>query len=231
MPSDEKKSPLEDLKEKFRRLFTPGSQQKKKDALPPKMHFSIWYFLIAFFLFTYLQQNFFSTKVETIPYSEFKQNLVAGNVTKLIVGPENINGTLKGVDKKREQDFTTIRVDDPNLVKELDEHKVRYSGHYESKLLGTILSWILPLGIMFLIWRFAMKKMGPGAGVMSFGKSKAKLFAQNETMVTFADVAGIDEAKEETPGGSGVFEESGQIPETGGEDPQRGAAGRSAGDR
>jgi len=88
-------------------------------------------------------------------------------------------------------------VDDPSLVKELDEHKIDYSGHYESKLLGSILSWVLPLGIMFLIWRFAMKKMGPGMGVMSFGKSKAKLFAENETMVTFADVAGIDEAKEE----------------------------------
>ncbi len=165
--------------------------------MPPKTHFSIWYFLIAFLLITYLQQYFFSPKVETIPYSQFKQNLVAGNVTKLIIGPENINGTLKGKDNKREQDFTTIRVDDPNLVKELDEHKVRYSGHYESKLLGSILSWVLPLGIMFLIWRYAMKKMGPGMGVMSFGKSKAKLFAENETMVTFADVAGIDEAKEE----------------------------------
>ena len=197
MPSTEEKTPLDNLKEKFRALFTPGSLQKKKDGLPPKAHFSIWYFLIAFLLITYLQQHFFSPKVETIPYSEFKQNLVAGNVTKLIVGPENITGTLKGIDKKREQDFTTIRVDDPNLVKELDEHKVNYSGHYESKLLGSILSWVLPLGIMLLIWRFAMKKMGPGAGVMSFGKSKAKLFAQNETMVTFADVAGIDEAKEE----------------------------------
>jgi cell division protease FtsH len=197
MPSDEKKPPLEDLKEKFRALFAPGSLQKKKDALPPKAHFSIWYFLIAVFLITYLQQNFFSPKVETIPYSEFKQNLVAGNVTKLIIGPENINGTIKGIEKKPEQAFTTLRVDDPNLVKELDEHKINYSGHYESKLLGSILSWVLPLGIMFLIWRFAMKKMGPGMGVMSFGKSKAKLFAENETMVTFADVAGIDEAKEE----------------------------------
>jgi cell division protease FtsH len=135
--------------------------------------------------------------VETIPYSQFKQNLVEGNVTKLIIGPEHINGTLKGKDNKREQDFTTIRVDDPNLVKELDEHKVRYSGLYESKLISTMISWVLPLGIMFLIWRYAMKKMGPGMGVMSFSKSKAKLFAENETMITFADVAGIDEAKEE----------------------------------
>jgi cell division protease FtsH len=196
MPADEKKPPAEDLKEKFRALFAPMSQQKK-DALPPKAHFSIWYFLIAFFLITYLQQNFFSPKIETIPYSEFKQNLVSGNVTKVVIGPENINGTIKGVGKKPGQAFTTLRVDDPTLVKELDEHKIDYSGRYESKLLASILSWVLPIGIMLLIWRFAMKKMGPGMGVMSFGKSKAKLFAENETMVTFADVAGIDEAKEE----------------------------------
>jgi len=197
MPYNGGKAPLEDLKERVRALFAPRDIKKKKAALPPKTHFSIWYFLFAFLLFTYLQQYFFSSKVETIPYSQFKQNLVAGNVTKLIIGPEHINGTLKGKDQKREQDFTTIRVDDPNLVKELDEHKVRYSGLYESKLLSTIISWVLPIGIMLLIWRYAMKKMGPGMGVMSFGKSKAKLFAQNETMVTFADVAGIDEAKEE----------------------------------
>jgi len=197
MPANEKKPPLEDLKERFQALFARGGAQGKKDALPPKTHFSIWYFMIVFFVIMYLQQYFFAPKVETIPYSLFKQNLVAGNVTKLIISPENINGTLKGVEKKPEQAFVTLRVDDPNLVKELDEHKIDYSGHYENKWLGNIISWVLPLGIMFLIWRFAMKRMGPGMGVMSFGKSKAKLFAENETMVTFADVAGIDEAKEE----------------------------------
>jgi len=197
MPYDEMKKLLDVLKERIRRLFAPGDVQKKKSSLPPKTNFSIWYFLMAFLLITYLQQYFFSSKVETIPYSQFKQNLVAGNVTKLIISPEKINGTLKAIGKKPEQAFTTLRVDDPNLVKELDEHKIDYSGRYESKLLGSILSWVLPLGIMFLIWQYAMKKMGPGMGVMSFSKSKAKLFAENETMVTFADVAGIDEAKEE----------------------------------
>jgi cell division protease FtsH len=88
-------------------------------------------------------------------------------------------------------------VEDPNLIKELDERKVSYSGLYESKLLANILSWVIPLAIFFFIWRYAMKRMGPGYGVMSFSKSKAKLFAENETKVTFEDVAGIDEAKEE----------------------------------
>jgi cell division protease FtsH len=197
MPSNEKKEPLEELKDRFRAFFAPRDPQKKKDALPPRTHFSIWYFLMAFLLFTYLQQYYFSRKVETIPYGQFKQALAEGNVGKLTIGPENITGTLTGNEKKTGQQFITIRVDDPGLVKELDEHKIDYSGHYESKFLSSILSWILPIGIMLLIWRYAMKKMGPGMGVMSFGKSKAKLFAENETKITFADVAGIDEAQEE----------------------------------
>jgi len=196
MPPNGKKEPTEDLKDKLRSFF--GSQDpKKKDALAPKTHFSIWYFLMAFLLITYLQQSYFSRKVETIPYGQFKQALSEGNVSNLTIGPENITGTLKGKDKKPDQQFTTIRVEDPGLVKELDERKVDYSGRYESKFLSSILSWILPIGIMLLIWRYAMKKMGPGMGVMSFAKSKAKMFAQNETRVTFVDVAGIDEAKEE----------------------------------
>jgi cell division protease FtsH len=186
---------MEDLKIKFRSLFSP--QNPQKNALPPKTHFSIWYFIIAFLIFTLIQQYVLFQKVETIPYSRFKQYLVEEKVAKLTIGPEDISGTLKGKEKEPGQDFTTIRVNDPDLVKDLDAHKVNYSGHYESKFLSGVLSWVLPIGIFFLIWRFAMKKMGPGMGVMSFSKSRAKLFAENQTKVTFADVAGIDEAKEE----------------------------------
>ena len=197
MPSDGKKDPLEDLKDKFRSFFGTQDPQKKKNALPPKAHFSIWYFLLAFLLFSYLQQYFLSGKVETIPYGQFKQYIAEGTLSKVTIGPENITGTLKEKDNKPAQEFTTIRVNDPDLVKDLDDHKVDYSGHYESKFLSTVLSWVIPIGIFFLIWRFAMKKMGSGMGVMSFAKSKAKIFAESETKVTFADVAGIDEAKEE----------------------------------
>ena len=107
MPSIEKKQPEENLVDKVRSFFSPRDGQKNKNALPPKTHFSIWYFLIAFLLFTYLQQYFFSPKVETIPYSQFKQNLAEDNVTKLIIGPENITGTMKGKDKKPDQQFAT----------------------------------------------------------------------------------------------------------------------------
>jgi cell division protease FtsH len=183
--------------DRLRSLFGQQGPGKRKDGLPPKTHFSIWYFLLAILLFMYAQQYFFSSKVETISYSQFKQKVAEGAVSKLTIGPESLSGTLKGKDNKPEQQFTTVRVDDPGLVKELDDRKVDYSGRYDSKFLGTILSWVLPIAVMFLIWRFAIKRMGPGQGVMSFGKSKAKLFAESEMKVTFTDVAGIDEAKEE----------------------------------
>jgi cell division protease FtsH len=188
---------MEDLKDKLRSFFGTQDPRKKKNVLPSKTRFSIWYILVAFLLFSYIQQSFFSAKVETIPYSQFKQYIDEGFVRELTIGPENITGTLKSQESKSDQRFTTIRVNDPSLVKDLDESRVDYSGRYESKFLSSVLSWVIPIGIFFLIWRFAMKKMGPGMGVMSFAKSKAKIFAESETKVTFADVAGIDEAKEE----------------------------------
>ena len=197
MPLDEEKKPGENLKDKLSSFFGFQAPQGKGKGLPPKAHFSIWYFLIVFLLFSMVQQYFLSPKVETIPYSKFKQYLAEGQVSSLIIGPENITGTIKGEEEKKDQKFTAVRVKDPNLVKELDEHRVNYSGFYQSKFLSTLLSWIIPIGLFFLIWRFAMKRMGPGMGVMSFSKSKAKLFAENETKVTFSDVAGIEEAKEE----------------------------------
>ena len=184
----------ENFTEKIRSLFGYGISQDKKNALPPKGRFNTWFFLSIFLFFAFLQPYFFSATVESIPYSQFKQDLAEGRVVQLTIDPENITGTLSGSPSR---EFTTVRVNDPGLVQELDERKVSYSGRYQNKFLSSLLSWILPLGIMFLIWRFAMKKMGPGMGVMSFGKSKAKIFAESEIQVSFKDVAGIDEAKGE----------------------------------
>ncbi|MCX5909146.1 MAG: ATP-dependent zinc metalloprotease FtsH [Deltaproteobacteria bacterium] len=194
----EGKKPEEDFKDKLGNFFrSQDPQQRRKQGLPPRANFSIWYFLIVFLAITLLQQYFLAAKVETIPYSKFKQLVAEGQISTVTIGPDNITGTLKGKEGQSEQEFATVRVEDTSLVKELDEKKVNYTGLYQSKFLNSLLSWIIPLGIFFFIWRYAMKKMGPGVGVMSFSKSKAKLFAENETKVTFEDVAGIDEAKEE----------------------------------
>ena len=194
MSENGKKGPLENLTEKLRSLLVTGDPQNNQGALPPKARFSIWYFVITMVFVIYMQQYFYSGKVETIPYSQFKQYVDEGTIDSVIIGPDRIRGTLKGTPVR---EFTAVRVDDRDLVKVLDERGIGYSGQYENKFLSGLLSWILPLGIFFLLWRFAMKKMGPGMGVMSFSKSKAKIFAQTDTKVSFDDVAGIDEAKEE----------------------------------
>ena len=180
--------------ERIRALFGLGKSPRQSGSLPPKPGFNIWLILLIMFFFMYLQSKFFSANVETISYSQFKEDLVKGKVADLTIDPENITGTLAGSPGKA---FTTVRVNDPGLVKELDDRKVRYAGRYQNKLLVALLSWILPLGLLFLIWRFAMKKMGPGMGVMSFAKSKARIVAESEIKVSFLDVAGIDEAKAE----------------------------------
>jgi cell division protease FtsH len=195
MGSNENRDPLSHLVEKLRSILGLTNQRKTKtNALPGKSRFSIWYLVLAMFLFPYLQQLFSSSNVETIAYSQFKQYIIQGMVSELTLGPENIKGTLT---TEPVQKFTTIRVNDPDLVRELDESRVHYSGRYNNKFLTGIVSWILPFGILFLVWRFAMKKMGAGMGVMSFSKSKAKIFEESDTRVSFADVAGIDEAREE----------------------------------
>jgi cell division protease FtsH len=192
MPSN-KKDPIGNLRDKLRAFFG-FSDQKNKTALPGKNRLSIWYLVLAIFFISYLHQSMSSLKTETIAYSQFKQYVDQGLVSELVIGPENIKGMLAGTPKR---EFTTVRVNDPDLVADLDEHKLSYSGRFENRFLGSLLSWVLPLGFFFLIWRFAMKKMGSGMGVMSFSKSKAKIFAESDTKVSFADVAGIDESKEE----------------------------------
>jgi cell division protease FtsH len=194
MRSNDNKDPIGNLTDKLRGLLGFGETQKNSSGLPPKARFSIWYFVLAILFLYYLQQSLFSGQVETIPYSQFKQSIVDETMGEVVIGPSTITGTLKGSSGRA---IRTIRVEDPGLVKELDERGISYSGQYENKFLSGLLSWVLPLAFFFLIWRFAMKKMGAGMGVMSFSKSKAKIFAESDTKVSFADVAGIDEAQEE----------------------------------
>src|SRR5207253_7534602 len=113
--------------------------------------------------------------------------------------PHTIRGTLRPNtgEKTPPLRFMTVRVDDPELVQELEAHKVKYTGQYDNDVLKTLLSWIVPLVFLFILWGFLSRRLGPGQGVMNFGKSRARIYAERETGVTFADVAGVEEAKEE----------------------------------
>jgi cell division protease FtsH len=176
------------------------------DSTPPKgdpgrrkFQFSFWYFLIALLIFSLIQDYIVARKTDVIPYSEFKHYVIEDKVKNLLLKQDEITGVLTEDSKARkDQPFVTVRVDDPELVKLLDTKKISYTGYYESKWLATLLSWILPLVFFILIWRFLMGRMGGGPqGVLSVGKARAKIYAEREVGVTFKDVAGIDEAKQE----------------------------------
>ena len=176
---------------------------------------SAWYFVGVFLLLMALQNYVFSPRVDTLSYAEFKTLVEKGKVSDVAIGAQLITGRLKldGVEallpKARieeltksgtgDHQFMTVKVDDPALVHDLQQASVNFRGEVTSTWIPMILSWVLPMGLFFLIWRFALKKMGGGGlgGLMTLGKSKAKVYVQKDTGVTFGDVAGIDEAKAE----------------------------------
>jgi cell division protease FtsH len=148
-----------------------------------------------------------------ISYSQFKSLLRQGLIAEVVIAQESIRGTIKpgGMkqvlsaerfqqlkdDGKSPHPFTTVRVEDRGLTAELVEAGVPFKGEVTSNWLPTILSWVIPAVLLFVVWNYLMKRMGGGAGMMQIGKSKAKVYIENKTGVSFADVAGIDEAKEE----------------------------------
>ena len=192
MKKDQKSS--SDLRDFFR-MKEPSDRGGKKPILK-KTHFTIWYFLIAFAIIVLIQHYLIPKKAEVvIPYSQFKELLQAGKVSDIIITDEAISGKMET--EKGSENFQTVRVVDPDLVKQLEAHHVKYTGKVESKWLMNIFSWIFPIILIIFFWRFLLGRIGPETSVMSFGKSRAKIYAEKEKKITFADVAGIDEAKEE----------------------------------
>ncbi|MFQ5965091.1 MAG: ATP-dependent zinc metalloprotease FtsH [Candidatus Scalinduaceae bacterium] len=174
----------------------------KKQEKKPKQNqlgMPIWFFIIAVLFLISLHAYIFEPVAENISYSEFKTLVKGGKVETCQIRTNLIRGTLKaeeGMQKKKT--FVVARVEDPELVKELEAHGVKYSGEYGSPWIQTfLLTWIVPIAIFFLIWRYVLKGIGPTGSVMSIGKSKGRLYAQEDLKFTFDDVAGIDEAKEE----------------------------------
>jgi len=171
-----------------------------KKTKKEQFNFPIWYAIITALMLIFFHSYIFGpTTATNISYSEFKVLVRAGKVETCQITSSSIRGTLRaeeGMQKKKL--FITAKVDDPDLIKELEAKGVTYSGEYESPWIQTfLLTWIFPIAIFFLIWRYIFKGVGPSGGIMSIGKSKGKLYAQEDLNFSFDDVAGIDEAKEE----------------------------------
>jgi cell division protease FtsH len=146
-----------------------------------------------------LVRAFLGTPIREISYSEFRTRLEAGEIEQVVVSPRQVRGMLRaevaaGGDTRA---FRTVRVEDAGLIDELRERGVEFRGDTDGSFLGTLVSWLLPVALLVGFWAFAMRRMGSQSGVMAFGKSKARIYAEHETGVTFADAAGQEEAKEE----------------------------------
>ena len=161
--------------------------------LDKKTHLTIAYTILTVLLFLFMH-NYLGTPVETIPYSQFRKKVAEGKVAECVIGSENISGKFR----PPEGGFVTTRVEDAELVSVLMANGVEINGAQENTWLTTLLSWILPAVFFVGIWMFMARRMSGGSGgLMSIGKSKAKIYMEKGTGITFEDVAGIDEAKEE----------------------------------
>ena len=179
----------------------------------------IWY-LLGVILILLVFQIYSGVKPTTeISYSEFRHLLETKGVNNLTLAPASITGKLlpAGVGQlakerkepdlpqklaklsdNKEPDFNVNRVEDKDLVGILEKQGIKYSAAPDRTMLNNLLSWGLPILLLVGIWIYFFRKVGAGAGgLMTVGKSRAKVYAQDETKVTFQDVAGVDEAIEE----------------------------------
>ncbi len=166
-----------------------------------KYRISIWYFIIAFWGLIILQEIYVASQhLDEVPYSQFKEWVQEDMVAEVSITETVIHGTLKETDGEGgAQQFQTVRVSDPDLVKLLEEKHVKYAGVVISTLWKDVASWVIPILVFAAIWIWLFRKIGQGAGggFMRIGKSKAKVYMEEDIPTRMQDVAGVDEAQEE----------------------------------
>ena len=169
----------------------------RRSLTPGRPGGAVWYVLGLLFLLALAQAWFMAPAGRQISYSEFKQAVRAGQVAEVFVGDQTIRGTYKR-DANGGRTFNTTRIEDPKLIEDLDAASVKYTGEMVSRWLPEVLGWIVPLVLLFGVWSFFFRRMsGAEGGVMSFARSKHRVFSEDDVKVSFADVAGVDEAEQE----------------------------------
>jgi len=165
-----------------------------------KAHINTWYFVAALLLMMLIQWWVSGSQVQTVPYSEFQTLLREGKIEQVLVSEKNISAELKQPLPDGRKRIYTVRVD-PEFAKDLSQYGVKFAGVVQSHLLDTLLSLVLPAVVFVALWYFVIRKVGEqqvlGGGLMAIGKSKAKVAVEKDIKVTFEDVAGVDEAKDE----------------------------------
>jgi len=170
-------------------------------AMQKKMSFNVFYLIFAFLAVLMLQEAWVQYRsTEPLAYSEFLSQLKSGNVEDISITANLIRGSLKTPLPDGRKQFVATRVD-PELARDLDQYNVKFTGVVDNTFFRDLLGWIVPALVFFGIWFFLIRRLqqkgGVGASLLSIGKSKAKVYVETDVKVTFEDVAGVDEAKEE----------------------------------
>jgi cell division protease FtsH len=178
----------------------PNRRSSDRRAAPRTRPGSVIWYVLGFLVLLALGQGVIYTLQarNRIPYSEFKNRVREGRVQEVTVAEDRVRFTLKGTSDPRTREFTSIRIEDPKLLEDLERYGVKYTGEVASRWIGEVLSWVIPLIFLVALWSFFFRRMGGAeGGVMSFARSRAKIYAEDDVKVRFSDVAGVDEAEEE----------------------------------
>ncbi len=164
-----------------------------------KNKINLWYFALAFFGVVLLHDLWIGAqRIEPIPYSRFEQLVDDGLVDQVVIGSDKITGSF-AVPQNGKTEFVTTRVE-PGLAERLRDSGVTFTGAVENTWLGTVLSWVVPAAVFVGLWLLVIRKFAEKqgfGGMMSIGKSRAKVYVETDTKTRFEDVAGVDEAKAE----------------------------------
>ena len=182
---------------------------------------SIWYVILGIWGVLFLQQYIASMfVVEVIPYSRFLELIHENKVAEVAVSVNQIQGKLKNDAGGNERQFRTIRVD-ADMSDLLKSSDAVFKGEIESNFMAALMSWVVPTALFFGIWYYLMRHMGrQQAGFMRLGGNKAKIYVQNELNVSFNDVAGVDEARQELVEVVDFLKSPGKFSELGGKLPK-----------
>ncbi len=180
----------------------PIPPEKKKGLLPsfppPSRESAWWIFGLAMLVWILFTLVLPMAQVKQVPYSEFKAMVREGRLQEVTLGPSLVSGISKDDKTQGARVYTAVKVEDPDLVKELEAKGIPYRGEVEGKWGPLILSWLIPIALLLLFWKFILGKLGGAQrNLLSIGQSKAKVYVDSDTGVTFDDVAGVDEAKDE----------------------------------
>src|SRR5262245_30941211 len=160
---------------------------------------AMWYVLGFLLLLALGNAFFFSLQSgQTISYSDFKALVRDGKVQEVTVAEDRIRGQLKQAPEKGPRNFTVVRIEDPKLIEDLEKNNVKFTGEVANRWMAEVLGWVIPLVFLVALWSFFFRRMGGAeGGVMSFARSRAKIYSDDDVKVRFNDVAGVDEAEEE----------------------------------